>query len=162
MVSSTSPFINISRLLNRLLQSIYDQIASSTSSFKGADMIQSLEEYKKKGYLRSTTLFTTLHVHHILTIFIHEQAIQTLERFLYDHLPSSKQIQGLSISTILQLVQLLFDNQWFIYNDKVYRQIRGSDGCGSPLMLLLVNIILFDWQKEFVSFLKQKNEIFCR
>ena len=120
-----------------------------------------METYKNDGYLRFTTLFVVLHVNHMLTIFPHEQTMQTLERFLYDHVSSSKQIQGLSISTILQLVRLLLNNQWFMYDNKLYRQVHGG-GCGSPLMLLLVNIILYDWQKEFITYIKEKNEIFGR
>ena len=47
VVSSASPLINISRWLHRLLQPMYDQIASTISFSKGADMIHSLEKYKK-------------------------------------------------------------------------------------------------------------------
>ncbi|CAF2131128.1 unnamed protein product [Rotaria magnacalcarata] len=160
MISCESPFINISRLLNRLLEPIYSRMAINTTFFKGADAIKALETYKNEGNLRSLTLFATVHVNNILTIFPHEQAIQVLERFLYDNVPKN-QIQGISISTIIQLVRLLLENQWFIYQNKLYRQIHGG-GCGSPFMLLLVNIILLDWQKEFVAYLKEKKEIFGR
>ena len=106
------------------------------------------------------TLFATVHVQHILSMFNHEQAVQTLEHFLTDHV-SSGNLQGVSISTIVQLVRLLLDQQWIVYNNKIYRQIHGG-GCGSPLMSLLVNIILFQWEKEFVSSLKEQQEIYGR
>jgi hypothetical protein len=160
IISCESPFINISRLLNRLLEPIYAQTPLNTIFFKGSDAIQALQTYKKQGFLRSTTSFAVLHVNNILTLFSHEQAIQILERFLYDNIPS-KEIQGISISTMIQLARFLLDNQWFIYQKKLYRQIHGG-GSGSPFMLLLVNIILFDWQKEFVTYLQEKNEIFGR
>ncbi|CAF2794264.1 unnamed protein product [Rotaria sp. Silwood2] len=160
VVSSASPLINISRWLHRLLQPTYDQLASSISFAKGADMILSLEKYKKQGFLRSMTLFATLHVQHISSMFDHEEAVQALEHFLTNHV-SSGNLRGVSISTIVQLVRLLVDQQWFVYNNKIYRQIRGSV-CGSPLMSLLVNIILFQWEKEFVSSLKEQQEIYGR
>ncbi|CAF1316526.1 unnamed protein product [Adineta steineri] len=161
MVSCASPFINISRLLNRLLKPIYDQIAFNTTFHKGSDAVQALHTYENNGYLRSTTMFVTLHMNHILTILSHHQSIEILERFLYDNV-SSKEIQGISISTMIQLVRLILDNQWFIYrNNKIYRQILGG-GSGSPFMSLLVNIILLDWQKEFVLHLQHEKEVFGR
>ena len=83
-----------------------------------------------------------------------------MERFLqYNVL--EKETQRMSIPTIFRLVRFVLDNQWFIYNNNVYQQIHGG-GSDTPLMFLLVNIILLDWQKEFVTHLKHKNEIFGR
>jgi len=160
MISCESPIINIARLLNRLLEPIYDRVALKNTFFKGADAIQALETYMKHNHLQSTTLFATLHVNNILTIFPHEQAIQIVEHFLHDNVPT-KEIQGMSITTIIQSIRFILANQWFIYQNKLYRQVSGG-GSGIPFMSLLVNIILFDWQKEFVTYLQNKNEIFGR
>ena len=132
MVSCASPFSNISRLLHRLLQSTYDRATSTTHFSKSVDAILALEKYKKRGHLRSTTLFAVLRVQSILITFNHEQAIQVLERFLRDHVSSQQQqhIQGLSIPTIIELIRLLLDHQLFVYENKVYRQKHGSR-CGS-------------------------------
>lgn len=152
--------INIARCLHRLLQPIYDRVASSSSFSTGSDAIQALLDYQQQGYLQSTTLFATLHIQHSFTLFSHPQAVSILECFLHEHLPS-KQSQGITIPTIIQFVRFLLDHQCFMYEKKFYRHIKGG-GCGSPLMALLVNVILFDWQKEFVSLLKKKNEVFGR
>jgi hypothetical protein len=160
MICCESPIINICRLVNRLLEPIYTRVALKRMFFKGADAIQALRACMEKGHLRSTTLFARLHVHHILTIFPHEQAIQVVERFLHDHVPT-KDIQGMSIATTIQLIGIVLANQWFVYNDKLYRQVYGG-GSGLPLLSLLVNIILFDWQQEFAQYLQDKNEVFGR
>ena len=160
MICCESPIINICRLVNRLLEPIYTRVALNNTFFKGADAVQALRACMGKGHLRSTTLFARLHVKHILTTFSHDQTIQLLERFLNDHVPT-KDVQGMSIATIIQLVRVVLANQWFIYNDKLYRQVHGG-GSGLPLMSLLVNIILFDWQKEFVTYLENQNEVFGR
>ncbi|CAF2764336.1 unnamed protein product [Rotaria sp. Silwood2] len=146
MVSSTSPFANMSQFVNDLLQPIYRQFASNTSYFKGADAIRALEQYQKQNYLRSTTIFATLHIHPILTVFDHEHAIQTLERFLNGR-TTAEQMRGISISTILRLVRLVLEQQWFIYDGKVYKQVRVGS-CDSPLIVFLANLILFDWEQE--------------
>ena len=160
MISCDSPTANIVRLLNRLLEPIYTRVALKNTFFKGADAVQALRACMRKGHLRSTTVFARLHVKHILTIFSHEQAIQIVERFLDDHVPT-KDIQGMSIATIIQLIRVVLANQWFVYNDKLYRQVHGG-GTGLPLMSVLVNMILFDWEKEFVTYLQNKNEVFGR
>jgi hypothetical protein len=160
MISCESPIMNTCRLLNRLLEPIYARVALKNTFFKGADAVQALRACMEKGHLRSTTLFARLHVKHILTTFSHEQAIEIVERFLHDHVPT-KDVQGMSIPTIMQLVRVVLPNQWFVYNEKLYRQVHGG-GSGLPLMSLLVNMILFDWQMEFVTYLQNKNEVFGR
>jgi hypothetical protein len=120
MISCESPFINISRLLNRLLEPIYDRIAFDSTFFKRSDAIQALETYTEEGHLRSTTLFTTLHIHNILSIFRHQRAIQILKRFLQNNI-LEKQIQGISIRTILRLVRSVLNNQWFVCSDNFYQ-----------------------------------------
>ena len=160
MICCESPIINICRLVNRLLEPIYTRVALKDTFFKGADAVQALRACMGERRLRSTTLFVRLHVKHILTIFSHEQAIEIVERFLHDHVPT-KDVQGMSIPTIMQLVRVVLANQWFIFNYKLYRQVHGG-GSGLPLMSLLVNMILFDWQMDFVQYLQDKNEVVGR
>ena len=152
--------IGLSGFLYRLLQPIYDRISYETTYTKGSDAILAIDQYRKQGHLRSTTLFVTLHVHRILSIFNHQQTIQTLECFLEQYIPS-KEIQGISTVTIVQLIQFILNHQWFIYNNKLYRQIHGNNN-DSPLMLILANILLFNWEQSFVASFKEKNEIYGR
>ena len=160
MTCDLGPTINISRHLQRLLQPIYDQAAQSMTYFKGVDAVDATEFYAQKGYLQPTTLFISLQVHDLYTIFPHEQTMQALEKFLSTYLPQ-REIQGLTISTILQLVRLVLENQFFLYNSCVCRQIKGC-GSGSPLTLLLADIYMFYWQQDLVNSLLNKNEIFGR
>lgn len=152
--------MNISRYLYSLLQLIYEGISFETTYMKGSDAILAIERYHKQGYLRSTTLLVTLHVHRILSLFNHDQIIQTVESFLNQHVPS-KQIHGISISTMIEFIRFILKHQFFIYNDKFYQQTHGSDS-DSPLIQVLVNILLFDWEQPFVTFLKENNEIYGR
>ena len=152
--------IGLSQFLHRLLQPIYDRISFETTYIKGSDAILAIDQYRKQGYLQSTTLFVTLHVHRILSMFNHQQTIQTLECFLQQYIPS-KEIQGITISTIIQLVRFILYHQRFIYNNKHYRQIHGSNS-DSPLMLVLANILLVDWEQSIVVSFKEKNEIYGR
>jgi len=153
--------INISRHLQRLLQPIYDQAAKFITFFNGADAIDAIEIYAQKGYLQSNTLFATLHIHDLCTIFPHEQTIQALEKFLHIYLPEEGEIQGITIETIIQLVRLVLENQLFLYNNSLYQQVKGC-GSGSPLTLLLADIYMFYWQQELVNSLLAANQLFGR
>ncbi|CAF1425737.1 unnamed protein product [Rotaria sordida] len=70
-------------------------------------------------------------------------------------------IQGIKIATILQLVRLVLDEQYFIYNYNFYRQTTGS-ASGSSLTIPLVYIYLFYWQPDLLEDLINKNELFFR
>ena len=86
--------------------------------------------------------------------------IETLEHFLNIYLPK-RQIQGITIETILELVGLVLRNQIFFYHNSIYQQIKGC-AFGSPLTSLLVDICMFYWQQNLVNKLMEKNELFGR
>lgn len=160
MTCDLSPTINIARHLQRLVQPIYDQAAKSITFFKGTDAIDALELYAQKGYLRSNTVFITIYINDLCTIFPHDYMIQALEYFLNIYLPT-RQIQGITIETLLELVRLVLRNQIFFYQNGLYQQTKGC-AFGSPLAFLLADICMFYWQKNLVNKLVEKNELFGR
>src|ERR1700722_8693505 len=101
MTGCLDPIMNIARLISRLLQPIYDQAAKSMTFFKGAHAVHVVESYAQTGHLRHNTLFATLHIDDLCTIFPHDQTIQALERFLNIYLPD-RQIQGITIEIMIQ------------------------------------------------------------
>jgi hypothetical protein len=152
--------MKISRFLSRLLQPIYDRLTHSKTFNTGTDVIDAVETYAKNGFLRSNTLFATLHIHDLCTIFPHEQTIETLRRFLHEYIIDGR-VQGITIQNILDLVRLFLDNQYILYDNKLYQQIRGSS-FNSPLTTLLANIYIYYWQQDLVTLLQDKHEIFGR
>ncbi len=70
-------------------------------------------------------------------------------------------IDGMTIDTIIRLVRLVLENQYFIHNYKLYRQIAGS-ASGSMLTIPLVYIYLFYWQRNLMDPFINKNELFGR
>ncbi|CAF2935437.1 unnamed protein product [Rotaria sp. Silwood2] len=152
--------MNMSHFLSRLLQPIHNLVTFSTTYHRATDVIDTLEEYARKGHLRSNTVFATLYIHDLSTIIPHQQIMDTLKCFLYDYL-LDQQIEGITIPTILDLVRLFLDNQYILYENKLYRQIRGS-GFNSPLTTILANICLYYWQQDLVHLLNEKQEIFGR
>ena len=105
-------------------------------------------------------MFATFYVDNLYTTFLHEETLELLERFLSQYV-ADRQIQGIPIDSIMELVTVFLQNQYFIYKNKVYRQIKGS-GSESPLSLLLANISMFYRQQDLVNHLLSKSEIFGR
>ncbi|CAF2907439.1 unnamed protein product [Rotaria sp. Silwood2] len=152
--------MNTSKFLSRLLQPIYNLVTYSNTFNTDADVIDAVEKYTRKGLLRFNTLFTTLHIHDLSTIVPHGQTIDALKRFL-DEYVLEKKIEGITVTTIMDLVQLVLENQCIIYENRLYQQIQGGIS-NSPLTILLANIYIFYWQQDLVRNLHNKNEIFGR
>lgn len=135
--------MNIACYLNRLLWSMFNKTTGCKTYLNSADVVYDLEQYVKNGYLQETTHFVTFNINNICTTFHHEMAINALESFLHIHRSELETIaEGLSNETIIQLVRLVLQNQFFIHENKLYRQIYGG-ASGSLLTIPLACIYLF-------------------
>ncbi|CAF1274906.1 unnamed protein product [Rotaria sordida] len=163
MTCCLGPTMALSRFLFYLLQSIYEEVTKSMTFIEGIDAVDAVELYTKKGSLKSKTLFATFSIDNLSTIFAHQYTLQSLERFLNEYV-SDRHIQGVTIETILELVTVFLANQYFVFENKVYRQMKGNSCCSSGpcLNTLLVNINMFYRQQNFVNILMEKKEIFGR
>ncbi len=94
------------------------------------------------------------------TLIPHEQLIEVLQRFLHEYIIDGR-IAGISIETIVDLVRLYLENQYMLYENKIYQQIRGSY-FNSLLASILMNISMYYWEQDLVRYLDKKNEIFSR
>lgn len=152
--------MNISRFLVRLLQPLYDCVTSSKTFTTSMDVIEALEEYKCKGFLQSTTSFVTLRVHELSSVIPHHEIYAMLQRFLRENL-ADRSMEGITKSTMLDLVRLVLENQYMLYDKKFYRKIHGG-ACNSLLMTLLMNIYMHYWQESLVNTLYNRKELFGR
>jgi hypothetical protein len=62
----------------------------------------------------------------------------------------------MTINTIIQLVRLVLDQQYFIYSYKLYRE-NGGGASGSSLTIPVVYICIFYWQQNLMN--DNNNEI---
>ena len=160
MFCASGPGSPIARYLHGFLQSLYYVVARATTFTGGVDAVQAMETYAKNGLLQKNTLLATIEIKDLITVFSHEEVLKTLERFLCDHV-SDQQTSGLSHTTIIALVRLVLRLQYFVYDDKLYRQTTGG-GTGLPLIKLLAEIYLFYWQQDLIKFLSKRKEVYGR
>jgi hypothetical protein len=153
--------MKISHFLSRLLQSVYDRVTHYQTFNTGTDVINIMETYAAKtGLLQRNTLFATLHINDLSTNIAHEQIIEALQRFLCEYIIDGR-MEGITIQTIVDLVRLFLENQYLLYDNKLYQQIRGSS-FNSPLTMILANIYIYYWQQDLVTILNNKREIYGR
>ena len=150
----------ISHFLHRPLQPIYDRVTHAMTFNTGIDVIDAMEDYSKKGLLQSNTLFATLYIHDLCTIFPHEPTVGALQRFLHEYVIDER-VQGITIPNIMDLVRLCLQNQFILYDNKLYQQIRGS-GFNSPLTAILANVYLYYWQQDLVAIVDKQHGVFGR
>jgi hypothetical protein len=160
MVCNDGPTIGIICYLGHLLGSLFNEATHCKTFYKAIDVIHTMEFYVKSGHLHPTTLFASFNIDELCITFSHQQVIIALEHFLNDYVPD-RLIDGMTIDTIIQLVRLVLENQFFIHHYKLYRQIAGS-ASGSSLTIPLVYIYLFYWQPNLLNIFINENEVFGR
>lgn len=154
------PFNAIGRFLNSLLEPFYEQTMCSSICQSGIDAIRAFEKYADEGHLQSTTLLVHIQIHDLCTIFTHDFMIEALKKFFHAY-TDNQSIHGTSITTILQLVQLVLENQYFLHENKLYQQLAGGP-LGLSLTKTLANIYLWYWQTDVVLMLTNKKQLFGR
>ena len=88
----------------------------------------------------------------LYTNVTYEQVVKSLEKRV--HLIHRK--CRIPFQEILNITKFLFDNMYFIFNGKYYRQIRGCP-MGSPISCLFANIVLEDLELECLRSLENQN-----
>ncbi|CAF1383535.1 unnamed protein product, partial [Rotaria sordida] len=159
-VCNNGPTINIVRYITPLLWPIFDRATNCRRFSNGAiDVIHAIEHDAQMSHFQSPIHFVTFNLDDLTNIFPHDESMTALNYLLREQLPDQS-IAGLTIDTILQLVQLVLTTQFCIYNAAMYQQIHGG-ASGLPLTMFLAYTYLFFGQyRELVKNFTKKNEFF--
>ena len=145
-------------LVNGLLQRLIKDRFHSKTFPTANEAIEALARYNSRGSIQSGTVFVTIHVHGLRTSLPHHVMIEALVQF-FRYYKVSETIDGISQTTIVQLIQLVLDNQYCVYEKRLYRQTTGSS-MDSPLITTLVDIYLFHWQYDLLRRLRRMQDRF--
>ncbi|CAF4348939.1 unnamed protein product, partial [Rotaria sordida] len=105
------------------------------------DVIHAIEHDAHMDHFQSPILFVTFNLDDLINIFPHDETIIALNYLLREQSPDQR-IAGLTVDTILQLVQLVLKTQFYVYNAALYQQIYGG-ASGLPLTMFLAYTYLF-------------------
>ncbi|CAF1502413.1 unnamed protein product [Adineta steineri] len=158
--SINGPTNNVSHFLDHLIRPLFDRVAKQTTFINGIDLVRQLEKYQENGHLLPTTHFVTFDVTDLYTMIPRNGALEALGRFLVKTSIGGK-IGNLSIDTILKLARLVLDTNYFVYNNKYYRQIKGG-AMGSAFTMTLANVYMLEWEQPLIELQSQQGEIYGR
>lgn len=139
---------------------MFDCVAKQTTFVNGLDLIRHLDSYRDSGKLTPMTQFITFDVTDLYTMIPRNGALDVLGRFLVKNSIHGK-IKNLSVDTILKLARLVLDTNYFAYNDKYYRQIKGG-AMGSPFTMTLANVYMLEWEQPLIESQSKQGELYGR
>lgn len=154
------PTTALSKFLNDLLAPIFLKVARQTTFINGIDVVRKLEQYVTDGHFKDTTNFITVDVTDLYTMIPRQGVLEALSRFCEKHFIRGK-LGTLTIDHIMRMARLILDTNYFAYNDRYYRQIRGG-AMGSAFTQVLANIYMFESEQELIEYQFGKNEIYGR
>lgn len=162
MICKHGPTIGIALYLGDLLNRLFTQVTRCRLFSNGLEVVETLEYYAHKVGLQSITRFVTFNIDEICSYFSHDFAIKTLEYFLVKY-GNVCNLNGLSPSTVIELVRLVLKNQYFVYRNQLHQQILGS-ALGCPLTIPLACIYFCYTQVKWLTVLieQDKHELFGR
>ncbi|CAF3956129.1 unnamed protein product [Rotaria sp. Silwood1] len=132
----------VSKFLNDLLAPIYLNVAREMTFINSIDVVSKLEKYVLDGHFQVTTKFIVIDVTDLYTMIPREGTLHALMRFLENNSYHGK-IGILSIDAIMRMARLILDTNYFAYENKYYKQTRGS-AMGSVFTQVLANIYMHE------------------
>lgn len=151
----------IGQYVNRLLRPVMTRILESKWFLNDAHFIQKLNAHvHAQRRLPAATLFCWLRISNFYALAPHKDLLDVVGYFLQDHLPTPR-LEGLSLSTVKNLLQLFLYNNMFCYKKGIYTVVEGSPSTMS-LSDTLSNIYLFEWQRVIGKGVEASKECFGR
>ena len=143
MIESTirASTTKISKFLDRLIHPIFNDKCHTTNIIDGTSLIKELDSYAslQKGFFKSSTLFCTFDARNLYTMLPQDEALDILVEFLHVH--GYTKIKGIDLETIRELAAIVLQENIFVYDKNIYKQVLG-DAMGSSFTLTLANIFM--------------------
>jgi hypothetical protein len=152
------PTIKISKFLDGLLRPLFNTMAVNTTVASGSELLERFNDWSKRN-LCSTTILCTIDVVDLYTMIPQLEGILSIKQMM-DYL-EMKQISGLKAETIIRLSRFVVQNNFFTYDGKFYRQVRGG-AMGSPLTQTMANCYMFFFERNIVKQINNSGGFYVR
>ena len=136
---------NISSLLDYHLQHLAQKVKSYIK-----DTNHFLSELKNLGKLPQEAILCTTDVAALYPNILHQEGLTSLSRFL--ELTNNKQI---SSDTLTELAEIVLKNNIFEYNEKTFRQFRGT-AIGTKFAPSYAILFIADLEEKIISAVDEK------
>ena len=158
-----SPINELAHFLHQLLHPLVTVAGRSTTFENSADFIRQLNIYSTSSTARfhAKTMCATFKLINFYSMVSHDHILDALGRFLTKHLPSNR-LENLSIITIEELTELFLKNQFFYFENKIYRFRQGYPQNCLDFIQTLSHIYLLEWQSCLLTNPLMKDEFYGR
>ena len=103
----------------------YERLCFSTTVLNGNDFFQRLHDFWIQSIESKVNIqFLTFKIHDLYTNISYKELLEALNTFLVNALIMGR-YQRLSIDSIVELTSIVLPNNYFIYQDSIYRFIEG-------------------------------------
>ncbi|CAF4735577.1 unnamed protein product, partial [Rotaria magnacalcarata] len=110
--SMNMPTTGISKFLDKIIRSIFDKHARSTTIIDGVDLIHRLEAYTTNGYLKPKTYLCTFDITDLYTMLPQEESLDILIEFLLQH--GYQKVQNYPIDIIRKIALIVIKENFFV------------------------------------------------
>ena len=126
------------------MASLFIKLAEETKFINSVDLGRKLEKYAIDGHFMTPRT----------------DALHAFSSFVGKY-SKHGHIGSLSIDHIMRMARLILDKNYFVYQNKYYRQIRGG-AMGSAFTQVLANIYMFEWEQELIGHQHVHQEMYGR
>ena len=96
----------------------------------------------------------------LYTMIPRDGALNALARFCLRNSIQNK-IGTFTIDHIMKLARMILDTNYFAYNNKYYKQVKGG-AMGSAFTQVLANIYMYEWEQDLIKHQSARKELYGR
>ncbi|CAM4837257.1 unnamed protein product, partial [Rotaria magnacalcarata] len=156
-----SPVQRLAQYLEPLIRSLFDNICRSTTVLNSQDFDTKFFHYwMQQFHTKQGIQFATFKIHDLYSNISHKELLEALHTLLVNPLIIGRH-DRLSNDAIVQLTSIVLRNNYFIYQDQIYRFARGCP-LNLSLSQLLGSIYLHQWQTPLLRQIRLKDTFYVR
>ncbi|CAF1249427.1 unnamed protein product [Adineta ricciae] len=154
IVTRKSITTRLAQFLEDLLQPAVERHMANTSFENSADFLQQFHQYieenngadkRKAQHFYPKTIFVKIQILNYYTMASHSTMLSALKDYFEDHL-ATRYIENISVDRIIELISVFLKNNYFYYDNNIYRCTRG---CPESFKIneTLAHMYTIQWQK---------------
>lgn len=156
-----SPIHRLAQYLEQILRPLFDNTSPSTIAYNSHDFITKFKHFRlQKGHQQNQMHFGTLKILDLHMHASHQHILEALNSFITNPLFIGRH-PHISNDAIVQLTSIVLRNNYFRYQNGIYRFTQGYP-LNLQLFELLNNIYLYQWQTPIIRHIRIKDQFYVR
>lgn len=155
------PIVPLAHFLYGILQPLFENATQVTTAPTHRALIQRLQQHcVSADSFEASTQFVTFHFEDIYQQMDHSRLLVALHRFLQHPTVRARDLP-LDNEMLERIAAFVVNQQWFIFDKRCFRYRQGGL-MNLPLIQLLADIYIHDWQSCLVRHIRVMDAFYCR